>query len=411
MDYAPILSKIVPKTDLKIQIQPVLNKLVGTAREKNIDVEIFLGGSLGKQTYLANDFDADVFLRFSYEKYHNTNISLLLLDVLSAANIAFEVVHGSRDYCQATIEGVDFEFIPVLNISDSSKAKNVTDMSPLHVEWVNTRTDEFLKNDIRLAKYFCKVNRIYGAESYIGGVSGHVIDILIITYGGFENFLKEVAKWSEKTIIDPMNYYDGKDIIEELNDAKTQSPLIVVDPILFDRNAASALTVEKYTLLITTAKQFLAKPSLDFFAVKQITVDSFTTKNGIRVELSVLSKKGKKDVVGAKIKKAFEYIQQKAADLDFIILDADWVWKEHAHFFYLFETDSLPEKKLIFGPPIHLQKECDNFKLFHSHAFEKEGRLVSYEQRTVCTIRTFFENLQTDEYLLQKIESFTVKTK
>ncbi len=43
----------------------------------------------------------------------------------------------------------------------------------------------------------------------------------------------------------------------ELNKSKIQSPLIVIDPVQAGRNAAAALSFEKYDLLRKKAKEFL----------------------------------------------------------------------------------------------------------------------------------------------------------
>ena len=46
----------------------------------------------------------------------------------------------------------------------------------------------------------------------------------------------------------------------ELNKSKQQGPLIVIDPVQKDRNAAAALNHEKFEIIKKTAKQFLKKP-------------------------------------------------------------------------------------------------------------------------------------------------------
>jgi len=80
--------------------------------------------------------------------------------------------------------GILFEFIPVVTIHKASDAQNITDISPLHVAWVNKHIGK-LRNDIRLAKLFCKAQGLYGAESHIRGFSGYLLELLVIAYGGF----------------------------------------------------------------------------------------------------------------------------------------------------------------------------------------------------------------------------------
>src|SRR5690606_10274411 len=104
---------------------------------------------------------------------------------LQELSIPFERLHGSRDYFQFTYESILFEIVPVININDYKLAKNITDCSPLHVRWFQHYSDKIvddmtLYNHARALKLFCKAQYVYGAESYINGVSGHVIDILTI---------------------------------------------------------------------------------------------------------------------------------------------------------------------------------------------------------------------------------------
>jgi tRNA nucleotidyltransferase (CCA-adding enzyme) len=221
------------------------------------------GGSLAKKTNLRNDFDIDLFARFDYS-LRKKDLSNLLEKALKKVFKKVERVHGSRDYFQVKNK-ITFEIVPVLNIKSYKKAENVTDMSPFHVEYVNKKLNSKLRNEIRLAKQFCKSIRVYGAESYIQGFSGHVLDLLILYYGSFVQLLEQASVWGNRVIIDVDKKL--KDPMKELNESKTVSPLIVVDPIQPDRNAAAALSQEKFELFKKKSREFLQKPSEKYFKI------------------------------------------------------------------------------------------------------------------------------------------------
>ena len=83
---------------------------------------------------LVSDHDVDIFVRFDLEyAVEEELISDFLEEALKIFNP--ERIHGSRDYFQFPYKGLDFEIVPVLAVEDASQALNVTDMSPLHVEY------------------------------------------------------------------------------------------------------------------------------------------------------------------------------------------------------------------------------------------------------------------------------------
>ena len=82
--------------------------------------------------------------------------------------------------------------------------------------------------------------------------------------------MKSMPKLKEKTVIDVKNYYKGKNVFAEINRSKLVSPLIVIDPVQKDRNAAAALDHEKFEIAKHRAKEFLKKPSKEFFEMKTL---------------------------------------------------------------------------------------------------------------------------------------------
>ena len=352
-----IKADLKPDTTVLVDIELFVKEINKEIKENKIKATCVTGGSVAKGTFLKGDFDIDLFVKFNY-LYKDQDISNLLKKILKKFNP--ELLHGSRDYFQIKDNNLTYEIVPVLDVTDPSKSLNVTDMSPLHVYWVKKNLKKNGEEEIRLAKKFCKSIGVYGAESYINGFSGHVMDILIIKYGSFIDLLKASQKWDSKTIIDfEKHYKNSQDVLFNLNQSKIEGPLIVIDPILKTRNASSALSYEKFSLFKKKAKEFLNRPSVSFFKEKQIgkTYLKLKYKNKNLSILSITAKKGKRDVVGSKILKAFKHIKLELKKRGFSIKESGWYWnkKQRVLFWFVVENPILPISSVVQGPPIDMK--------------------------------------------------------
>ncbi len=371
-----IKKEIRPDKSVLIEINKFTETINESIKKNKIKAVCVPGGSIAKGTFLKDDFDVDLFVKFDYS-YKKENLSELLEKVLKGHN--YEMIHGSRDYFQININKINYELVPVLDVKNPELALNVTDMSPLHVDWVIKNLKKGQDDEIRLTKKFCKTIGVYGAESYIRGFSGHVIDILIIYYGSFLTLLKESKKWKAPLIIDTEKYYKtSREILFNMNQSKVEGPIIIVDPILKTRNAASAISYEKFALFKKKAFEFLKDPSEKYFVQEEI--GKTYLKKKYRKNLFILSleaKKGKRDVVGSKILKAFKFMKIELMAMGFEVKEAGWHWnnKKHVLFWFVFKETTLPEKRVIEGPPIEMKDACKNFKKKYKKCFEKNKKL------------------------------------
>jgi tRNA nucleotidyltransferase (CCA-adding enzyme) len=379
-------------------------------KKENIKATVTLGGSAAKGTFLAHDFDCDIFVRFNYKEYKDKNISKLLEKALTPLKVT--QVHGSRDYFQKKDKGIDYEIVPVLHVTKPSEAKNVTDMSPLHVEWVQKKIKTEKRKEVILTKLFCKANNVYGAESYINGFSGHVLDILIAKYGSFLAFVKNAAEWKEKTIIDVEKHYKSEEsILKKLNKAKLQSPLIVVDPVQPERNAAAAVSFEKYEKCIAICKLFLEDPSLQFFQKKPFSLTKLEKEmagkypeQGLHT-VRAMPFEGKADIVGTKLFKLHTFIREELKRHTFIVWDAGWHWEKEkeATFWYVIDKDILPETATRMGPPLKTKAAVLAFKKKHGkNCYEKEQRLYAAVDREFRNPETLLKAIAQGEYAREK---------
>ncbi|MBM3234191.1 hypothetical protein FJZ19_03785 [Candidatus Pacearchaeota archaeon] len=360
----------IPKPDEKEvrKLKEEAEKISQTIR-KSGKVEVFIGGSLAKNTIIKKDkYDIDIFVRFP----ENKNISEKLEKILKKSKLKSEKIHGSRDYFKLKRKNI-FEIIPVLRIRKPEEAKNVTDLSYFHVSYIlkQMKKNKKLADEIILAKTFCYAQKCYGAESYIKGFSGYALELLVSYYGSFLGFVKAIAKAKKQIIIDPGKYFKNKqEILLNLNEAKLQSPIVFVDPTFKQRNALAALSSETFSRFQKACIKFLKNPSKKFFHQEKINEKNFN----VIIEAETGKQEG--DVAGSKLLKFFNFLVRDAENY-FLILRKDFEYDKKARYYFKLKR----RKERIFeGPVVSKLQNILAFKNKHKNVFIKNGRAYAREK-------------------------------
>ena len=206
-------------------------------------------GSVAKGTFLKGA-DIDIFLKFS------TTADLKK----EGLSIAKKILPNGRElyaqhpYLRGEIKGIGIDVVPCYSIENSTKPISAVDRTPFHTEWVKKNISG-MEDEIRLTKQFLKGCGAYGASSAIGGFSGYLVEILCIKYGSFEKLINEIASWKPPLILDKI-------------DKVPNSPIMLADPVDYNRNVAAGVTLKGLGSAVLASKAFLAEPSLDFFFPK-----------------------------------------------------------------------------------------------------------------------------------------------
>jgi tRNA nucleotidyltransferase (CCA-adding enzyme) len=361
-------------------------------KKENISAEVFLGGSLAKDTIIKKqkEQDIDIFIRFN-KKYSDREISKILEKVINRLKYKdIKKIHGSRDYFQITSGNIIYEVVPICKISLPEDARNVTDLSYFHVKYVKDKIskNKNLADGIRLAKAFSYAQNCYGAESYIQGFSGYALELLVLYYGSFLKFIKEIAKTKKKKIIiDPEKHYkDKEEILWELNESKLQSPIVFVDPTYKQRNALAALSEQAFKRFKKASKDFLKNPSDRYFERK------LPDKKNFNFILKVNTKKQKGDIAGSKLKKFYEFLLKKLGKY-FEIKKKEFLYKEDKNIGEFYLDIKKRDKLTIWGPPITDVNNLSKFKKKHPKAKIKNQKAISIEQNNI-TKEKFIKEIQ-----------------
>ena len=383
-----ILEKSNPSEEdikhIKKNVKEFCDKIKKEIKKRKINAEIFVGGSFAKGTVIKKDhYDVDVFVRYD-KKYKNEEISSLTKKILGKSKDIL-VIHGSRDYFRINY-GKNFfiEVIPVKKINNPKEYENITDLSYLHVKYINRKVkSQKMLDEIKIAKAFCYANGCYGAESYIHGFSGYSLELLVYHYKGFMNFVKAMAKiGKEKEIVDvEKQFKNKKSALMDLNSSKLNSPIILIDPTYKQRNALAALSEETFRKFQKSCVEFMKNPSVKHFEVKKVDVNKIKEdsikKEREFIEIEAVTNKPQGDVAGSKLLKFYNYVEKEISKF-FIVKNKGFEYsgEKSAKYFFVVEK----KKEVIYsGPFINDEKHSIEFRKEHKDVHEKNNRLYAKE--------------------------------
>ena len=400
-NYNNILSRLdfsVSAEEMRV-MQRKTQEIVGEIKEKlkklRIMGDVFVGGSFAKDTMTSGkEYDVDIFVRFDlkYEKALSDNLEKLIKKL----KMKYERIHGSRDYYRINEKNLTFEIIPVLDIKKPREAKNVTDLSYFHVKYIKNKINEKLAREIRLMKIFCKAQGVYGAESYIQGLSGYAIECLVIHYGSFMNLARKIVDEKEKIIIDDgKQYKNERYILIELNESKLKSPIVLVDPTYKERNVLAALSDETFKILQNSLKNFLRNPSKKYFEKEELNEEKWISKakseNAVFRKIELETNRQAGDIAGSKLRKFSNFLIGEISEY-FEIMESNFVYNldEKAYLYLIVEKRKEIVKR---GPPMIMKKEVGRFKKINKKTFVKKGIIYS-RQKILFSFDAYIKSLR-----------------
>ena len=415
------LEKVKPKEEGLKNINILLEKfLIGLEKNRKtlgIAAEIFVGGSSAKRTLIKKEhYDIDVFIRFDKKYFGNdkkSNVSDLTEKMLKNTKNK-QRIHGSRDYFRIKAsKNLFFEVVPVKKIKNQKEAENITDLSYFHVNYVKRKLKGNLLDEVRLAKAFCHANGCYGAESYIKGFSGYGLELLIYHYGSFLKFIAAMAKVKDKLVIDIEKQYKNKNIVlMDVNAAKLQSPVVLIDPTHKQRNVLAALSEETFKKFQKACTDFLKNPSIKSF--ENQGVDFETLKESAKkrknefILLEAMTDRQEGDIAGSKLLKFYNHLAEELSGY-FEVKEKGFQYNDKNLARFAF---AVRNKKEILqqGPKTDDKENLKRFKARHKKTFIKSGRIYAKENISF-SLREFiarWKKSNTDKIKEMYIVSFKV---
>lgn len=350
------------------------------------------GGSFAKGTWLPQNADVDIFIKFKKEISEEKFVKISQkIGFASMKSHNPYVRYSEHPYVEAKIKGTKINVVPCYDVK-LGDWQSSADRSPFHTKNMKKVLTSEMKNDVRLLKTFLQSTDIYGAEMAKQGFSGYVSEVLILNFGNFENVIKSIAKIKKNQII-------GK--TSKIFD----TPIVIVDPIDSNRNLAAATSVENIGKFILSCRAFQIKPSLKFFNSKKLKISKNNLENVLVVKFDFQMRNP--DIIWGQIKRAANSLKTQLEIGGFKVLRSTSYTdeKKEAYLLFLLESTIIPKKYPKMGPEVFREKDSCSFIFKNISKTElmwvnEGGKIVSLEKRKNFDAEKFLSyflknNLQT----------------
>lgn len=261
---APIRAGLRPSPDLLARVARARTELVDLAtqishRDGHPLDRAVVAGSAARGTFLADRLDIDLFLLFA------PGLSREALEqhgmALGRALLAQpETRYAEHPYLRGTFAGFSVDAVPGFAVTDPSRPQSAVDRTPFHNEYLSQRQSPEMVDEVRLAKQFLRAQGIYGSEARTQGLSGYVVELLILKFGSLDGWLTEARHWRPGVRV---TFTSGS-----TPRVPPEVPLVMDDPVDPHRNVSSALSVRNFATLVLAAQAYLESPDPRFFRAR-----------------------------------------------------------------------------------------------------------------------------------------------
>ena len=373
-----VLKKYVVAFDVLQKIKPderEVKKIKKKVRDalrlvKKIHKNSLIGGSIAKETFLKGDTEADIFLIFPKSKKLDDQLGLLKEIARSLGETA-EVSYAQHPYVKAEYGGMIIDLVPAYD-TEPPEILSAADRSRWHVEYVST-FPEWMKDEVRLLKQFCRGIGVYGADLKIEGLSAYAIEVLVLGAGGFVKALEKITEmvW----------------------------PIKRGDPVDKKRNVLASVSHESFNTVKEAARIYLKTPGNIFFfpnkpGMKLPTVENVAMFVMERPDLvedaiwGIAKKKARKLVRNARVN-GYEVVRKSVLVDDKIYL--------------VFKVGSLKKlETIIKGPTTDRKLHAARFMDAHSGFYEENDVLYAREKSRFPTFNDLVEAFEKVESLDDK---------
>ncbi len=408
-----VLKRIKPKKkereDLKQFLTKLTNIIYPVLKKFHPDIDMRVEGSIAKDTWLSGDRDIDIFM-YLPPNMGKRGLSEIL-DILEKNTKFFWIKrYAEHPFLETTRNGYRIEFVPCFKVSSIEEKISSVDRTQFHTEWVKKNLNNYLKNQIRLLKQFCKGIGVYGAEIKIGGFSGYLCELLIIALGSFEKLLQDAIDWQKGHLID-IEKTSNNEILKKFED----DALVVIDPIDPKRNVAAALSLQKFLEFKSAAKFFLCEPNIEYFnldnqkipifsleKLKRIFQERGTDILFVKFEISKIVP----DILWGQLYRSEKNLSRFFADFEFKRIRSK-CWSDEENLvvmIYEFPNVELSNVQLHIGPPVGSNNEKEFVKKYKTANNVLSGPYIENTRWKVELIRKYKRaDLLLNEFLSKKI--------
>jgi len=311
-------------------------------------VQVELGGSYAKGTWLQGEVDLDIFVKLRKETDEKTFESV-------GKKIGFDALkkfkpyvrYSDHPYVEASVKGTLVNVVPCYD-AEAGQWRSAADRSSFHTKFILESLDQTKKDEVRILKKFLTGIGIYGAEIAKEGFGGYVAEVLVLHFGSFLGVLEAASNFALNQIIgNPTKKFD--------------TPLVIIDPIDSNRNLGTAISAESVGKFVLAARSFLKKPSLLFFKPKPLKPNIKNLDSTIIIRFNYKARSP--DIIWGQVKRATTAIsgQLELAGFDVLRKSSVTDEKSEAAMIFLLRLPKIEKFMIKNGPPVLRGKESESF--------------------------------------------------
>ena len=317
--------------------------------------DIVFGGSFAKGTWLRNETDIDIFVKFNpnldYDHFETFGKQIGMQSLMEYSPY---LRYADHPYVEVVIDGIKINVVPCFDVP-FGKWKSAADRSPFHTSYIVNHLDREQKNQVRVLKRFLKSLKIYGAEISIEGFSGYVCEVLILKFGSFLSTIEFFSSsFSNKMVIS----INEPTIPAERGNENRNSFVVILDPIDQNRNLGTAISARSVATLIQASRKFLANPSEKYFTSQNNIAVRDHLKNSLSSFILIVEFKytnRPSDVIWGQLKKLTKSIIRFSESYGFRIFKSTCSVSEkvnHCVIALLLESTTISSLSIKVGPDI-----------------------------------------------------------
>lgn len=396
IDCKPTYEEENALTTVANRIKKIIENYIYDKKLNSIVKDVVFGGSFAKGTWLKNETDIDIFIKFDQ--------SVDLIDFENVGkNIGLESLkdfspylrYSNHPYVEAWVEKIKINIVPCFDVFYGNW-KSAADRSPYHTKYMIEHLDEYKKNQVRLLKKFLRSLGIYGAEISTQGFSGYVSEVLILKFGSFLSTLKFFSNYTfEQNVIYITSLTPNYDPIKKFN-----SFMIILDPVDENRNLGTAISSYSCSTLIQGSRKFLMNPTDRFFEQnnnsilenpKKSLVDLLSS-NILIIEFKLTPRPP--DVIWGQLKKTMNSLSKFIENNDFKILKNHCFTDERKLGIIVFLIESITISSIYKKTGPEIFRNTDDVNNFLKTNYSSSLKWIDLDARIKCILFRDFVNVK-----------------
>ncbi|MEM4312205.1 MAG: CCA tRNA nucleotidyltransferase [Nitrososphaerales archaeon] len=353
---------VLPNKEEEAKILNLTNLLMRKVKEEanksSYKPEVLLQGSIAKGTWLKDELDIDIFLRFpptlNREVFEKEGLGIGLRALSSYKPY---LRYAEHPYVEAEVDTHKVNVVPCYKV-EKGRWISAADRTPYHTDFIKRNLKEEQRLEVRLLKKFLKGIGTYGGEIQVQGFSGYVCEVLTLKFGSFLNTLNFLSNMREREIVSLNSIY------EKFAELRFSSPLILIDPVDETRNLGEAIAYDKLAIAILSSRRILENPSLEFFLGKKI--QDYEVIKELYSNLILLYFKHSKrsvDILWGQLRRSLKALKRQLEIKGFKSFRAGIASnnEDSSCFIFLLDSLNLSNYYLRTGPKVFSKEDCDRF--------------------------------------------------